>query len=101
MVVFIIIFSGVVFIIVDYLGSESSNISFYATASFIIGSLVSILSGFIGMRIATISNYRTTYMAMESLQEAFKVAFRAGCVMGFGTVSLGLGVLTTLVVVFI
>lgn len=101
MVVFIIIFSGVVFIIVDYLSSESSNISFYATASFIIGSLVSILSGFIGMRIATISNYRTTYMAMESLQEAFKVAFRAGCVMGFGTVSLGLGVLTTLVVVFI
>lgn len=65
--VFIVIFSGIVFIIVDFLGDESSGLSFYATISFIIGALVSILSGYIGMKIATMSNYRTTFMAIESL----------------------------------
>jgi Na+/H+-translocating membrane pyrophosphatase len=65
--IFIVIFSGVVFIIVDFLGVESSGFSIYATLSFIIGALVSILSGYIGMKIATMSNYRTTFMAIESL----------------------------------
>jgi len=57
--------------------------------------------GFIGMRIAVMSNYRTTFKAIDSLSEAFKVAFRAGCAMGFATVSIGLGVLTILLLVFI
>ncbi len=98
---FIVVFSCVVFVFVDYIGSSDGSISFYATFSYIIGALVSMLCGYIGMKIATMSNYRTTYMATESLQEAFKVAFRAGCVMGFGTVSLGLGVLTTLFVAYV
>lgn len=53
------------------------------------------------MKVATMSNYRTTFMAMESLEEAFRVAFRAGCVMGFGTVALGLGVITVLIISYI
>ncbi len=67
MVVFIAIFSIVVFVFVDYLGSEVNTISIYATFSFIIGALASILSGYFGMKVATMSNYRTTFMATESL----------------------------------
>jgi Na+/H+-translocating membrane pyrophosphatase len=99
--IFIVVFSCIVFVFVDLMGSTDGTISFFATISYIIGALVSMLCGYIGMKIATMSNYRTTYMATESLQEAFKVAFRAGCVMGFGTVSLGLGVLTVLFVVYV
>lgn len=65
--VFIICFSFIVFIFVDYLGQEDNSFSLYATISFIIGALASILSGYIGMKIATMSNYRTTFMATESL----------------------------------
>ncbi len=67
MSVFIVIFSIVVFIFVDYMGNEDGGFTIYATISFIIGALVSILSGYFGMKIATMSNYRTTYMATESL----------------------------------
>lgn len=43
--------------------------------AFILGSIGSMLCGFIGMRIAVVSNYRTTYKALHSLEEAFKVAY--------------------------
>ena len=52
------------------------------------------------MRIAVISNYRTTYEARRDLAPAFKVAFRAGCVMGFALSSLALLVLITLIAVY-
>merc|ERR1712146_554317 len=53
------------------------------TLAFWTGSITSIASGFIGMRVAVYSNYRTAFKAQTSLADAFKVAFRAGCVMGF------------------
>ena len=37
----------------------------------------------------------------ESLESAFSVAYRAGCVMGFSSVGLGLGILLTLMLAFI
>lgn len=67
MVIFIFFFSIVVFIFVDYVGSDDGVIRIYTTLSFIIGALVSILTGYISMKIATMSNYRTTFMATESL----------------------------------
>lgn len=39
-------------------------------------------------------------MAQSSLEEAFKIAYRAGCVMGFFLTSLGLLVLTILIAVY-
>lgn len=62
MAIFVVIFSVAVFILVDYIGKpEESSVSFYATISFIIGSVTSMLCGFIGMSIATSANYRTTF----------------------------------------
>ena len=98
--IFILAFSIVVLLVVDIFGQETTGFRFFATASFVIGSLTSILCGWIGMSIAVQANYRTTYSALESLQKAFTVAFRAGCVMGFSSVGLGLGILTALMLIF-
>ena len=83
MAIFIALFSIVVLLIVDVFGQETAEFRFYATFAFIVGSVTSILCGFIGMRIAVVSNYRTTFKAKNSLADAFTVAYRAGCVMGF------------------
>jgi len=58
--------------------------------SFIIGALCSSLAGFIGMRVATKANVRTTNAARTSLGKALEVAFAGGSVMGLGVVGLGL-----------
>lgn len=57
--------------------------------SFIVGALCSGLAGFIGMRVATKANVRTTNAARTSLANGLKVAFTGGSVMGLGVVGLG------------
>jgi Na+/H+-translocating membrane pyrophosphatase len=52
------------------------------------------------MIIATQANFRTTYCAKHSVGAAFKTAYRSGCAMGFALVSLGLLVLTILILIF-
>jgi H+-translocating diphosphatase len=97
MCIFIVFFGALVFFLVDWLGNESgSGVRFYATIAYVVGSVTSMLCGYIGMKIAVKSNYRTTYMAMTSLSDAFKTAFRAGCVMGFSMISISLLILITL-----
>lgn len=100
MSVFIAFFSVVVFLIVDIFGQEKIVFRMYATIAYIIGAGTSILCGFIGMRIAVISNYRTTFMATKSLDKAFTLAYRAGCVMGFASVGLALSVLLSIILIF-
>jgi K(+)-stimulated pyrophosphate-energized sodium pump len=58
--------------------------------SFITGALCSSLAGFMGMRVATKANVRTTNAARTSLGKALEVAFAGGAVMGLGVVGLGL-----------
>ena len=57
--------------------------------SFIIGAICSALAGFIGMKVATKANVRTTNAAKSSLGKALEVAFAGGSVMGLGVVGLG------------
>lgn len=67
--------------------------------SFVLGAICSALAGFIGMRVATKANVRTTNAARTSLGKALGVAFAGGSVMGLGVVGLGvlgLGVLFVL-----
>lgn len=68
--------------------------------AFLIGAFVSIICGAIGMVIATQANFRTTYCARNSLAPAFRVAYRAGCAMGFALVSFGLLVLIILIIIY-
>lgn len=72
----------------------------YTALAFILGAVTSIVSGFIGMYVATRANVRVTYKAScpnDALKEAFNVAFRGGCVMGFCLVSVALAVLTIII----
>lgn len=72
----------------------------YSALAFLIGAVTSSISAFLGMKIATQGNVRTTIMARKSLAEAFQVAYRSGAVMGFGLVGLAVFGLMTMVVVF-
>lgn len=74
------------FVIITFLTSEGLMTAF----AFAIGAVISILCGCVGMVIATQTNFRTTFCAREGLAPAFRVAYRAGCAMGFALVSLGL-----------
>jgi len=62
----------------------------WTTLSFIIGCLASITSSYIGMSVATSANFRCAFKARTEFQAAFRVAFQAGCVMGFALVSINL-----------
>ena len=68
--------------------------------SFIIGAICSALAGFIGMRVATKANVRTTNAARGSLGRALEVAFSGGAVMGLGVVGLGVLGLGTLFLLY-
>jgi K(+)-stimulated pyrophosphate-energized sodium pump len=62
-----------------------------AGAVFIVGSITSLVTGFVGMRAATSANVRTTISAKDSGEHAaFMVAFFGGGVMGFAVASIGL-----------
>jgi K(+)-stimulated pyrophosphate-energized sodium pump len=68
---------------------DDPNSSALVALSFIVGAICSALAGFIGMRVATKANVRTTNAARTGLSQALKVAFRGGAVMGLGVVGLG------------
>lgn len=68
--------------------------------SFIVGAICSALAGFIGMRVATKANVRTTQAAKTSLGKALEVAFAGGAVMGLGVVGLGILGLSTLFMIY-
>ena len=59
------------------------------SVSFIIGALCSGLAGFIGMKVATKANVRTTHAARSGLAQGLNIAFAGGSVMGLGVVGLG------------
>jgi inorganic pyrophosphatase len=65
----------------------------FSTASFLLGAVTSVVSGFLGMKIATYANARTTLEARRGVGKAFITAFRSGAVMGFLLASNGLLVL--------
>lgn len=69
--------------------ADAENSSPLIAASFILGAICSALAGFIGMRVATKANVRTTNAARTSLGKALEVAFAGGSVMGMGVVGLG------------
>ncbi len=68
--------------------------------SFILGAFCSALAGFIGMRVATKANVRTTNAARTSLGKALEVAFTGGSVMGMGVVGIGVLGLSVLFIIY-
>ncbi|MDR0444964.1 MAG: sodium-translocating pyrophosphatase [Puniceicoccales bacterium] len=58
--------------------------------AFILAGFFSSLAGFLGMRTATCASFRTAFAASRSLNDALRIAFRSGAVMGFVVVGLAL-----------
>jgi K(+)-stimulated pyrophosphate-energized sodium pump len=68
--------------------------SWIISIAFVIGAVFSATAGYIGMKVATKANVRTTQAARTSLKQALKVSFTGGTVMGLGVAGLavlGLG----------
>jgi len=83
------IFVLAVAILLYFKGASEVGSNGMVAISFIVGAVCSALAGFIGMRVATKANVRTTQAARTSLGKALEVAFSGGSVMGMGVVGLG------------
>ncbi len=79
-------------------GTETSHP--LVALSFVAGAFCSGLAGFIGLRIATKANVRTTHAARTSLNSALKIAFAGGSVMGLSVVGLGILGLSILFILY-
>ena len=93
------IFVAAVAVLLFFKGQNEAGSNGLVAVSFIVGAICSALAGFIGMRVATKANVRTTNAARTSLSKALEVAFAGGSVMGLGVVGLGvagLGLLFTI-----
>ncbi len=79
---------GVLFAVFMYFALNDSNTELnegaFSSFAFVLGASISSLCGYLGMKIATKGNVRTTIAARTGIAEAFKVAFNSGAVMGFG-----------------
>ena len=90
------IFVLAVAILLFFKGNAEVDSNGLVAVSFIVGAICSGLAGFIGMKVATKANVRTTNAARNSLGRALEVAFSGGAVMGLGVVGLGVLGLTSL-----
>lgn len=87
LIIFIIVVSVLLFLLSFV---KNGGVSHYTSLSFIVGAILSALSGNIGMRIATLANVRTAKAVEKDIHEGLKVAFSSGAVMGLTVVGLGL-----------
>ena len=79
------IFVVIVAVLLAWSGMTATS-SWLVAVSFILGAICSALAGFIGMKVATKANVRTTAAARNSLGKALEVAFAGGAVMGLSLI---------------
>lgn len=94
------VFVLAVAVLLIFKGESDKDSTPFVALSFVVGASMSALAGFIGMRIATKANVRTTQAARTSLNKALEVAFSGGAVMGLGVVSLGVLGISILLIIF-
>lgn len=86
----LIVFVGAVTVILLAVSFIPDSGMHWGTAvAFIIGALLSMFSGNIGMRIATLANAKTAQGAKTSINKGLSIAFSSGAVMGICVVGLG------------
>jgi len=87
-------------LLLAYSGTTVHTSSPVIAISFVVGAFLSAFAGFLGMRIATKANVRTTQAARTSLAQALKVSFTGGTVMGLGVAGLAIIGLGSLFIIF-
>ncbi len=87
-------------VLLAWSGTTVENSSPIIAVAFIIGAVFSAVAGYIGMRIATKANVRTTQAARSSLARALKVSFAGGAVMGLGVAGMAVLGIGSLFIVF-
>ncbi|KAG2388381.1 hypothetical protein C9374_000545 [Naegleria lovaniensis] len=92
--VFVLVVAGILFAV------DQSGYFVATPVCFLVGAVTSAVTSIIGMYIATRANVRTTNAARTSLNQALKVAFSAGTVMGLSVVGLGLVMLSLCYMIF-
>jgi len=81
-----------VLVVAVLLAAGNSNLAdshWLVGLSFLVGAICSGLAGFVGMKVATKANVRTTQAARTGLNKALMIAFSGGTVMGMSVVGLG------------
>ena len=94
------IFVVIVAILLAFVADREVEYSWLVSISFIVGALTSGLAGFLGMKVATKANNRTTNAARSGIAKALNVAFTGGSVMGLSVVGLGVLGVTGLFVLY-
>ena len=87
-------------VLLAWSGTTVATSSPVIAGSFLCGAFLSAFAGYIGMRIATKANVRTTQAARTSLPKALKVSFTGGTVMGLGVAGLAVIGLGSLFILF-
>ena len=87
-------------IILGWSGTLLEHSSPVIAVSFLIGAVSSAFAGYLGMKIATKANVRTTQAAKTSLKNALNVSFTGGTVMGLGVAGLAVLGMGSLFIVF-
>lgn len=95
-----VVVAGIALGVLSQVPKVAVHSSILIVGSFIIGCFFSALAGFLGMRIATKANVRTTQAAKTSLAKALKVSFSGGTVMGLGVAGLAVLGLSSLFIGF-
>jgi K(+)-stimulated pyrophosphate-energized sodium pump len=85
---FMIGFAIVIAVLIDDQHTPDVREGIFTAIAFLFGAIISILSGYIGMKVATAGNARTTVSARNNIADAFIVAMNSGAVMGFALVGL-------------
>ncbi|MCD6275753.1 MAG: sodium-translocating pyrophosphatase [Thermoplasmata archaeon] len=97
LIIFIIVVSALLFILSFV---KNGGVSHYTSLSFVVGAILSALSGNVGMRIATLANVRTAKAVEKDIHSGLKVAFSSGAVMGLTVVGLGLSGISLIYLIF-
>ncbi len=95
-----VVLAGTALGILSQVPKVAAHSSILIVGAFVVGCFFSALAGFLGMRIATKANVRTTQAAKTSLAKALKVSFRGGTVMGLGVAGLAVLGLSSLFIIF-
>ncbi len=98
LVPFVVVVAGVLWVLIDWYTRD--DLIPKTAISYVVGTVCSATSGFIGMTVAVRANVRTAAAAMRGLNPALRVAFSSGTVMGITVVGIGLLGVTILYVIF-